>query len=185
MPRTMTSTASGKPSRNRAKRRFLRKDNSHSGRPQPAAKAAPSAANRPAPAASTAKNATKPSTPAVRKNRRFDQVEPGLRNARGQRQTLGLLLPLFDLLERALHLFAARPLRRARRPRRHRLRPRDACHAPFRVPFAGQQRINEDPGDSADRQRHQSEDEVHVHLIDSRAVCSAASSAAASRCSSP
>ena len=185
MPRTMTSTASGKPSRNRDKRRFLRNDNSHSGRPQPAAKAAPSAANRPGPAASTPINATKAEHTAGQKEPAFRPSQPGLRNTRGQRLTLGLCLPLLDLFERALHLFAARPLRRARRPRRHRLRPRDAGHAPFRMPFAGQQRINEDPGDSAHRQRHQSEDEVQVHLIDSRAVCSAASSAVASRCSSP
>ena len=182
MPRTIRSTASGKAVEETRQPPFLEERQQPQGRPQPAAKATPSAGNRPAPVASTRKNAPKPSEPAVSKNRRFDQVSPAceMRAASGRR------LAFFCRSSISLSV----PCTCSRRDccaeaRRYRLRPRDACHAPFRVPFAGKERINEYPGDPADRERHQSEDEVHVHLIDSRAVSSAASSAAASRCSSP
>ena len=95
-------------------------------------------------------------------NRRFDQFEPGLRDAHRQRRAPGFSLPFFQFLERAFDLFAPRLLRGPCRPR-HRLRTRDACHAPFRLPLAGKDRIKKDPRDSADRDRHQEEKPVSLH----------------------
>ena len=49
MPRTMTSTASGKALRNLFSRRFFKNDSSQRGKPKAPAKAMATAASRPAP----------------------------------------------------------------------------------------------------------------------------------------
>ncbi len=76
MPRTITSTASGNALRKRDSRRFLRKLSIQNGRPHPAAKPKPSAANSPTPITVAMPNAPTPSEPAVTINRRFDQDSP-------------------------------------------------------------------------------------------------------------
>ena len=76
---------------------------------------------------------------------------------------LGRLLARFQLLRAAFDLLAPRLLTSARRALLHRLLARDACHPPFRIPFAGKQRINKNPRHAADRDRDHDEDEGCVH----------------------
>ena len=78
----------------------------------------------------------------------------------------------------------------AARGARHRLRLGDARHALFGFAFAGQDRIEENLSDAADRDGRQKEDGDRLHGVPAQArmaslAASAASSAAARRFSSP
>ena len=87
-----------------------------------------------------------------------------LRQAQGKRHALGRLLARFQLLQAAFDLLAPRLPTSARRALLlHRLLARDACHPPFRIPFAGKQRINKNPCHAADRDRDHDEDVGCVH----------------------
>src|SRR6185503_7683710 len=76
MPRTITSTASGKCSRNFVSRRFLRKDNSHRGTPKAPAKPRTAETSRPAPPNVPKANIASPIPAEIIQNWRFDQDRP-------------------------------------------------------------------------------------------------------------
>ncbi len=190
MPRTTVSTASGKAARNFASRRFLRNLSSQSGTPHPAAKPMPSAGSRPASIAKVRKNAMNPITPPVMKNRRFDHDRPacaifivsGTDLALACRSSSSLRVPSTCSRRDFCGLRAA--ARAGIDPV-----PATASRRFSTLRFAGQRRIDEHPGDAADRDRHEEEEREVLHdrrrqPLPSLAT-SAASSAAASRCSSP
>ena len=123
---------------------------------------------------------------------RRQEVRPveGVRDALGQRRSCILALAQFEISQRFLDLLAP-GLLNAPGGSLHRMRLGCARHTALDIAFSGQQRIQEHPGNAADRDgRQDSHDHglvcecQHVQAIASSAVL-LASSAAASRFSSP
>jgi hypothetical protein len=83
--------------------------------------------------------------------------EPGLIDPRLQRRLLRLVVLDLEVLEALLDLLAPRFLNATADARRRGLRPGYALPAPFRRAFAGEDRIEEHPGDAADRKGRQEE----------------------------
>src|SRR6516162_3136475 len=163
-PRTMTSTASGKPARNFASRRFLRNLSSQRGSPHPAAKANPIAGSNPTLSMKPRANATMPSSALMMKNLFFDHLRP----AYGQRRRFGAAV--FHLFERRLNLLAARLLQVAHRTLGdRRAGSHHAIPSLLGLLLARQGGIEEDPSEPADRGRDQEEKRYALH------VCSSAS----------
>ena len=194
MPRTMTSTASGNVVEEFGLAPLLEKfqqPERHAERRQQIAIA--SAASRPASIRTNAsRNAPTPDAPDDQKKCRFDQVRPACVNPRRKRHALGFLLrssislSVPSTCSRRDFWLVRVAARRAPAPAARRL------PALLRLPLAGQDRIDEHPRDAADRDRDQEED-GDVFMASSIAplnlarvlAISAASSAAASRFSSP
>ena len=153
MPRTMTSTASGSASGICFSRRFLRKLSSQRGRPKPAAKPRPSAASKSAADdEDQRRNATTPEHAGDDAEFLLRPVQPGLRDAGADSGgSLPSWLRRSSSLSDLLDLLAARALVARRRCGRAGSDLRDAGAALLGLPLAGQQRIDEDPGDAADR----------------------------------
>src|SRR6266513_912394 len=137
MPRTITSTASGSALRKACSRRFLKKPRAQRGRPKPAAKARPVAPSNPPPPSIAATKISAASTAETTVNFWVDQLRPAC-----VRRTLVLVDVAGDRF--------------------------GFCHrgtAAFGLLLSRQQRVEEDPGDAADRdgcQRSQCE-RLHVH----------------------
>ena len=108
MPRTMTSTASGKCLRNFASRRFLRNLRSQRGNPKAPAKPSAAAPSSPASRPSAISEPERAQIPLMTRNFCFDQLEPGLRDPHRERRRFGLGAALLDLLQAAFDLLAAR-----------------------------------------------------------------------------
>ena len=123
----------------------------------------PSDGKSPTPVSISTTKTTKPSETEITMKRRGVQLSP----ACARRMESGTRLDAFwrasNCFRAAFDLLAPRLLTSARRALLHRLLARDACHPPFRIPFAGKQRINENPRHAADRDRDHDEDEGCVH----------------------
>src|SRR5579883_1704000 len=155
MPRTITSTASGKLLRNLASRRFFRNAKSRGkskGKRREQATAQHEHQQEGEQAQRCRPNHELPLGP----------IQSGLSEPHRQRRALLLLLPLFQLFQSAFDLLAPRLLRTTRRSR-YRFRPRDARHPPLGLLFAGQVGVNEHPRHAADRKGDKEKEGVCFH----------------------
>ena len=167
---------------------FLEKAQPQRGRPKPAANASPMAASSPPPNSIAPAKTAAPRTPETIMNFWVDQSRPACVRRTAERHLLFLLPARLEILQRAFDLFAARALALVGLAR-GRFRFRDRCAAMLGLFLARQQGIEEHPCQAADGgggEKGQCE-RLHVHgrLPQTSTMTSAASSAAASRFSSP